>query len=82
MEGFVGLGFIYMAIGAVLGCVVVFEIIQDSRKRGLNEASRKALGLEYGGDMGSTPISLFLFPFFFNLMLWPLNFIDPGEPRD
>ena len=69
----------YLAIGMVFGCKEICVIIRDARKEGLNATSRKTLELEYGGDYGSTPISLFIFPFFFMVAIWPLTLIcDPS----
>ena len=72
----------YLIIGCIFGLKTVFNIIRDAYRRGLKETSRSVLGLEYGKEEGSTPISLFIFPFAFMLMMWPLTFFDPPDQID
>lgn len=65
----------YLIIGCVFGFIAVLLIIRDVHRYGINDTSQKTLGIPYGGDFGSTPISLFIFPFIFIFLLWPVKFL-------
>jgi len=67
-----GIIIIYLAVGIILGIVEVIKIYIESRRSGKNATSQAVLGLEYGGEGGSTAISLYIFPIFFMMWLWPL----------
>ena len=73
---------IYLAIGCVLGVVAVVQIILGVCRKGFNETSKETLNLEYNNEGGSTPISLFVFPFIFMLFVWPLIFVCGPEQGD
>ncbi len=72
---------IWGIIGSCFGIRAVYEIRQDVKKRGHNAASLRALDMEYGGE-GSTFMSLYFFPFFFCLIIWPLILLGIGDNTD
>lgn len=68
-----GIVALYLAVGIIFGIITVIKIYIGARRSGKNATSQAVLGLEYGCEGGSTPISLYLFPFFFTMCLWPLS---------
>mgnify|MGYP001558273778 CR=1 FL=1 len=68
----------YFAVGFLFGLKLLFNIIRLTFQKGIKKTSHNVLGM----DGGVTPISLFIFPFFLMLLMWPLSFLDLSDPND